>query len=170
MNLQQMIGIGTLALTLVGGAATLVAPGAEAQAGATCQGQPATITAGVNDVTVNGTPGDDVIVGNRLDNTIFGGPGNDLICAGEGDDSAQGNDGDDEIYGGAENDILLGNSGNDKLFGEAGADRFAGDGGPGTPGNDDLCHGGKSRRDAIFSNAKGSCETKKSIEKVAQLG
>jgi Ca2+-binding RTX toxin-like protein len=58
-------------------------PGQAAAAPPKCFGQIATITdAG----TINGTPGDDVIVGSNGDDTIEGAGGNDVICGRGGND------------------------------------------------------------------------------------
>src|SRR4051812_10973134 len=70
----------------------LVAPTSAARAAETCQGRPATIVVGPDDGEVQGTQGDDVIVGHGAD--IFALGGNDVICfdsgsvsAGDGNDS-----------------------------------------------------------------------------------
>jgi large repetitive protein len=95
--------------------------------------------------TIQGTPGDDVLVGT---------PGRDVICAGAGDDIIRGlggNDvlrggaGDDRILGGAGHDVLAGRGGHDVLMGGAGYDRLLG--GPGRdrlvggPGRDRIAGG-----------------------------
>src|SRR5688572_10580238 len=99
----------TFAIAAVFVACGLVMP-SDSLAGpvAVCDGQTATITgSGV----INGTGGNDVIVGFESNDTIKGNGGNDVICGGDGDD------------------IINGNSGNDRIFGELGIDRIAGDAG-----------------------------------------
>jgi Ca2+-binding RTX toxin-like protein len=66
---------------------------------------------------LDGTPGDDRIVGTN---------DNDVIHAGAGRDLAYGALGNDVVYGGTGNDSLLGEDGNDFLFGEDGDDRLWG--------------------------------------------
>jgi Ca2+-binding RTX toxin-like protein len=58
-------------------AAALVAPGAQAADGETCQGKPATIVQTTG--TVQGTGGDDVIVGGH-DTKVVAGSGEDTVC------------------------------------------------------------------------------------------
>jgi hypothetical protein len=80
--------------------------------------------AGCAALIVDGTSGDDHLVGTAAAELLRGFDGNDNIEAGDGGDCVQ---------GGAGDDVLLGGSGNDLLIGAEGADRF--DGGP---GNDEL--------------------------------
>ena len=77
------------------------------------------------------------IVGTGAAETLNGTPGNDLIMGLEGADKINGKGGDDCILGGsgAENTIN-GNNGNDVIFGEAGGDHINGNNG------DDLLVGG----------------------------
>ncbi len=111
---------------------------------------------GMNDGTIQGTSGDDVIVpgfvdadgdivdGNDAilpgdtgnDDLIFGFEGDDKINAGDGDDVVFGGTGNDKIVGGAGDDVLNGDEGNDTIFGGAGDDTL--DGG----NDDDLLEGG----------------------------
>ena len=55
-------------------------------------------------LTLEGTPGSDVLVG---------GEGNDTIDGGRGDDTLYGNGGDDVMVGGAGNDVMVGGAGDD---------------------------------------------------------
>jgi RTX calcium-binding nonapeptide repeat (4 copies) len=72
-----------------------------AQEGPTCfvpgvGNVPATISgAGV----INGTPGDDVIVGSSGNDVINGLGGDDLVCGGLGNDIINGGDGNDTLIG-----------------------------------------------------------------------
>lgn len=64
---------------------------------------------------IDGTSGDDVIVGKAGADDIFGREGNDTLF---------GQDGADALYGGAGEDVLVGNGGDDVLYGGEGADSF----------------------------------------------
>lgn len=84
---------------------------------------------------INGTNGDDNLVGGDGSDLIWGFDGNDVIHGGDGDDvvagvlgsnSLYGDSGDDEVVGGEDNDDLFGGFGNDELFGGAGNDTLAG--------------------------------------------
>ena len=69
----------------------------------TCDGLPATV---FGTGTLNGTPGNDVIVGSAGNDTIFGSGGNDTICALDGVDQINDGPGADSVQGGAGNDVL----------------------------------------------------------------
>jgi hypothetical protein len=71
---------------------------------------------------ISGNAGNDQIDGRDGNDTIFGGDGDDHINGGAGNDTIFGGDGDDVIFGGAGNDIILGGIGNDRLFGGIGND------------------------------------------------
>ncbi len=73
--------------------------------GVACNGLMPTIISSAT--TINGTPGNDVIVGSSATNLIYPGTGNDTVCAG---------DGSDYIY------ETGATSGNDQLYGEGGVD------------------------------------------------
>lgn len=92
---------------------------------------------GVNDGTVQGTGGDDVITPGYVDADGDEVDGNDAILAGDaGDDDLilgfGGNDlidaglGDDEVHGGSGDDTLIGGAGADRLMGGEGSDTFVG--------------------------------------------
>lgn len=127
----------------------------------TCLGQPATIVAASDAVRIDGTSGNDVIVGNDLDNLIVGAGGNDLICGGGGNDDLRGGSGDDMLSGGPGDDILRGGSGMDVLNGDDGRDTIDGgrnndriDGGAGN----DTVTGGSGTDNCANAESATSCE------------
>ncbi|MGO4916445.1 calcium-binding protein [Pseudogemmobacter sp. W21_MBD1_M6] len=100
---------------------------------------------------VEGSDGDDRLLGTLCadeidgragDDLIDGRGGNDHIAGGEGQDHIVGGDGDDRLYGGAGDDIIFGGAGRDHIFGGAGDDRLHGDAGDdilfGEGGDDDM--------------------------------
>jgi Ca2+-binding RTX toxin-like protein len=100
---------------------------------------------------INGTAGNDVIVGTKYNDTITGGAGADTINGEFGDDEIDGGDGADvitgrggnnRIVGGTGNDSLAGSSDNDTLIGGLGDDTINGGGGndivEGGAGNDTI--------------------------------
>ncbi|MEZ5926761.1 MAG: calcium-binding protein [Hyphomicrobiaceae bacterium] len=87
-------------------------------------------------IAVNGTVGNDHVVGTMFADRLSGYAGNDRIAGLASDDIIAGNDGDDQLSGGLGNDILSGGSGNDQLSGGAGDDQLAGG-----SGNDNLSGG-----------------------------
>lgn len=101
-----------------------------------------TIVGSDGDDVLNGTSGDDVICGLGGDDTIDGKAGNDIIDAGPGDDTAFGGSGDDRILGRAGNDTIFGHQGEDILYGGGGDDTIYGNDGAdklyGETGNDTL--------------------------------
>ena len=107
------------------------------------------ITLSLNDLLadplIEGTAGNDMLIGTLLPNLIFGFAGNDTIDGGGGDDIIEGGDGDDIIEGGDGNDDLIGGSGNDMIFGGDGFDTL--EGGEGN----DLLDGGEGFDVAVFS-------------------
>ena len=83
---------------------------------------------------IDGTPGDDVLIGTSGDDTIngFGGndiergrAGNDTLNGDEGHDYLVGGDGNDTLNGGTGDDYLRGGEGDDIIDGGAGYDRAA---------------------------------------------
>jgi Ca2+-binding RTX toxin-like protein len=66
--------------------------------------------------TVRGRDGDDTIFTGKNDDVIFGARGNDFIYGDNGDDWMQGNDGDDTLGGVNGDDTLDGGLGNDMAF------------------------------------------------------
>ncbi len=81
-------------------------------AGETCLGSAATI---VGSGTVNGTGGNDVIVGSAVADTIDGGGGHDLICGEAGNDRILGGIGNDHVLDGAGSDVVDLGAGADTL-------------------------------------------------------
>ncbi|HYE28497.1 MAG TPA: calcium-binding protein [Allosphingosinicella sp.] len=78
---------------------------------------------------INGTAGEDSLIGTPADDTITAFEGNDFVAAGEGNDLVDGGDGHDKLHGDGGNDILLGGNGDDYLRGGVGNDYI--DGGAG---------------------------------------
>lgn len=73
--------------------------------------------------TINGYEGDDTIVGGDFSDTIYGGEGNDIIF-GDEDVMSPYVGGNDLIYGGSGNDVIIGGVGIDYLYGDGGHDTF----------------------------------------------
>ncbi|WP_339119415.1 Ig-like domain-containing protein [Halomonas sp. BMC6] len=67
---------------------------------------------------VEGSGGDDTLMGGAVDDTLFGGAGSDLLIGGDGDDILFGGAGNDSLVGGAGNDTFLWKGGDQ---GQAGA-------------------------------------------------
>jgi RTX calcium-binding nonapeptide repeat (4 copies)/Spondin_N len=85
--------------------------------------------------TIDGTNGNDNLIGTQQDDLIRGGEGNDHLLGklgndklfgGLGDDILEGNQGDDYLYGNEGNDVLRGGRGDDILFGGSGFNRLTG--------------------------------------------
>ncbi len=66
---------------------------------------------------INGRQGNDKLFGLESDDTLRGGRDNDALFGGEGDDFLSGNRDDDQLYGEEGNDTLRGNSEDDLLYG-----------------------------------------------------
>lgn len=98
--------------------------------------------------TVQGTAGNDVLVGDLNKNSFHGLAGNDLLRGGAGDDYLDGNSGNDFLNGGNGNDLLEGGAGSDTLNGQGNSDEILGQGGndllSGGAGNDTLIGGAGS--------------------------
>ncbi len=91
------------------------------------------IVTGINNGTVEGTDGADVMTPGFVDADGDIIDGNDAILPGDvgdddliygygGDDTIDAGDGDDEVYGGEGDDEITGGDGNDTVYGEAGDD------------------------------------------------
>lgn len=104
--------------------------------------------------TINGTAGNDCIIGTSNNDTINGLGGDDYIIAGAGQDTITGGDGNDTIIAGDGDDVIDGGNGNDRIFGGVGQDRItAGTGNDFVIGGDgdDIISGGDGD-DMIFGN------------------
>lgn len=84
---------------------------------------------GVEEVSTQGTDGDDSLTGGSGKDNIFAAEGDDLVRAGAGDDFVFGGAGDDLIAGEAGDDVLFGRAGDDLVFAGEGEDSMRGDGG-----------------------------------------
>jgi Ca2+-binding RTX toxin-like protein len=131
--------------------ASLVVAG-PAEAAAKCFGRRATIVGTNRDpgrpVDLNGTPGDDVIVGLRGWDIIRSRGGDDLVCGGGGDDFIRTGAGIDRVMGQAGLDSIFGGAGRDRLWGGRGG----GDGLFGGPG-DDRVFGGRGQEDSLIGGS-----------------
>ena len=94
---------------------------------------------------INGKKGNDNLYGKQDNDVLNGGIGNDNLYGDEGDDELNGNKGNDLLYGNKGNDLLNGGSGKDNLSGNEGNDTLNGGTGndilAGNEGND-LLNGG----------------------------
>jgi Ca2+-binding RTX toxin-like protein/uncharacterized protein YegL/V8-like Glu-specific endopeptidase len=96
-----------------------------------------TIVAGEGDDTVTAGAGDDEARGQGGGDLLLGGPGDDTLSGNGGDDTVRGEDGDDDLFGNVGNDVLAGFDGDDRLTGNAGRDTMRGGDG------DDSLFGGE---------------------------
>jgi Ca2+-binding RTX toxin-like protein len=82
-------------------------------------------TSGLPNDNIQGTPGNNYLVGKHYrDDAIFGAGGADTLKGLDGDDFPFGGPGKDKLYGGRNSDWLEGNSGNDFLVGHANGDGY----------------------------------------------
>jgi predicted extracellular nuclease/Ca2+-binding RTX toxin-like protein len=88
--------------------------------------------------TLNGTGGEDKLVGGLGNDTLNGLGGHDYLNGGLGNDTLNGGDGNDVLFGDLGNDILNGGAGQDELFGGLGNDTLSGGTGA------DLFHFGRA--------------------------
>jgi Ca2+-binding RTX toxin-like protein len=106
------------------------------------------------DDLIRGFEGNDVIVGGNGDDCIIGGDGNDRLWGSNGDDVIEGGNGNDKVYGGNGDDIINGNSGNDLISGGNGNDIISGGDGDDTiygKNGNDVLNGGNGN-DQISDN------------------
>lgn len=138
MQLRKIMGATVIALLLVVGTYASMVQAVEQIP--ECNGKQATIYVSASGHIVggpdngelflsvlNGTNGDDVIVGTDGPNTINGGNGDDTICGMGGADIINGGNGDDWISGGAGADIINGGTNSDTIYGDEGNDIISGD-------------------------------------------
>ncbi|QIZ72473.1 DUF4347 domain-containing protein [Oxynema aestuarii AP17] len=85
-----------------------------------------TIVAHKGNDYLDGGDGNDVLYGHGDNDTLFGGGGHDSLYAGWHDDMLYGGTGNDTLYADGGNDWLEGNEGEDRLFGQTGSDRLVG--------------------------------------------
>jgi len=71
-----------------------------------------------------GSDGDDIIYGYAGNDALYGFGGNDTLDGGAGNDLLVGLNGNDTLLGGDGDDELIGSAGSDQMFGGAGADLF----------------------------------------------
>jgi Putative glucoamylase/RTX calcium-binding nonapeptide repeat (4 copies)/Protein of unknown function (DUF3131) len=83
------------------------------------------VGSGGNDV-ICGEGGEDVIDGRGGRDVVFGDGGDDVVAGGGGDDTLYGGDGEDELAGGDGADVLSGGPGDDTLAGGSGSDHHEG--------------------------------------------
>ncbi|MBC8105361.1 MAG: hypothetical protein H7Z14_02130 [Anaerolineae bacterium] len=116
-------------------------------------------------ITVNALQGNDRIVaavdypyklivnGSVGNDTIIGGAGNDTLNGGNHRDRISGGPGNDVMYGGLHNDVMFGDAGNDSMSGGAGDDQLSGNAGfnlmSGNDGDDMFHTSGNSVSDTL---------------------
>lgn len=116
-----------------------------------CQGILATVEGTGGDDDLVGTPLVDVVVAFDGNDAIRGAGDDDLLCAGPGDDVILGQGGNDLFESGHGNDVAKGGAGRDEMFGQTGNDVLSG--GPGR----DVANGGPGR-DACSAEVLRLCE------------
>lgn len=84
---------------------------------------------GETDGTINGTDGDDILIGTPDADTIFARDGNDTVFAQAGDDFVRGGDGNDTLNGEGGNDVVEGGNDDDTISGGDGFDSLDGQSG-----------------------------------------
>ena len=75
--------------------------------------------------TLNGTEGNDTLIGTAAADDIHGNGGNDFMQGGDGADTVLGGSGNDTMSGNNGNDWVRGGTGNDQVSGGGGQDSFA---------------------------------------------
>ncbi len=98
---------------------------------------------------IDGTGGDDRLLGRGGNDELDGKGGRDKLYGGSGHDELDGDSGNDLLYGGSGNDDLDGGSGRDKLYGGSGRDELDGDRG------NDVLYGGKGADRFVFDRNDG---------------
>jgi Ca2+-binding RTX toxin-like protein len=93
-----------------------------------------------------------ILFGGVNNDTLTGGSGNDLVFGQAGNDTLLGKGGNDQLFGGADNDVLTGGDGDDQVFGESGNDRMVWN-----PGDDtDLNEGGNDSDTVQVNGGNGT--------------
>jgi hypothetical protein len=105
----------------------------------------------VNDATIGGTDGKDVITGTAERDVIVAGRGRDVVRSRGGRDLVCGKRGNDKLRGGKGRDVIRAGKGKDRAFGGSGGDRLRGG-----KGSDELLGG--SGRDTCGSGVARACE------------
>jgi Ca2+-binding RTX toxin-like protein len=107
---------------------------------------------------INGSDGDDMLIGGAGNDIIRTGGGDDLVYAGGGNDRVFVQGGQDTVYGGAGRDLIIVQDGVGHLFGGAGSDTLQGGAGDDTlegGAGFDILYGGDSLVDE-FGNPSDS--------------
>ena len=118
-----------------------------------------TFDGGVQNDTIIGGPGDEIIYGGIGADTLEGRGGDDTIYGGEGDDKVKGGFGADYISGGDDKDQLCGDGGIDEVYGDDDDDEvWSGD----TVGDYNEGNGGTD--DCTDGLSHGTCEANTLIE------
>jgi Ca2+-binding RTX toxin-like protein len=127
---------GTLTVNGTSGGDTIVVSGRSASITVTINGAPMSggPFANVTKVVVNAGGGNDAVLLGKLyiNVTANGGPGSDTLVGSIGNDVLNGEGGNDSLEGGGGDDFLLGGDGDDTLTGGDGLDVFHGDAGEDT--------------------------------------
>ncbi len=115
-------------------------------------------TATLAQMTQQGTPGNDTLIGDANNNYLAGGDGDDNLQGRAGNDGLYGDAGNDSLSGEDGNDLLDGGDGNDGLNGGAGSDTLLGGAGADTLSawqGDDILDGGAGN-DVLYGGANDS--------------
>ena len=116
----------------------------------------------INLVAIEGTSGDDTLVGNSQANTLYGYVGDDVLNAENGNDTLYGGEGNDILGGGQGDDVLNGGTGDDTLNGHDGNDTYVFNAGDGqdtvndTGGNDTITFGAGIANDQLWFEQAGN--------------
>jgi Ca2+-binding RTX toxin-like protein len=115
-------------------------------------------TATLADMTQQGTPGNDTLIGDANNNNLSGGEGDDNLQGRAGNDGLNGDTGNDSLSGETGDDVLDGGTGNDGLNGGDGQDQLYGGTGDDTLSawqGDDILDGGTGN-DTMYGGANDS--------------
>ena len=115
-------------------------------------------TAALAQMTQQGTPGNDTLIGDANNNFLAGGDGDDNLQGRAGNDGLSGDGGNDSLSGEDGNDLLDGGDGNDGLNGGTGSDTLLGGTGSDTLSawqGDDILDGGAGN-DTLYGGANDS--------------